>query len=145
MQTQNELISWLVKCGKLNVRAVSVRIGKREWQGARYTTLGKYTSDMQACTHGDKKPGDTYTTESVYCIGKRPMFKRHTCFPNAQDGVEWYVAGYCDNVPKGKEEFTPFGVSFILAPWSVPSGEAIDAHEPNKYNREAITITQTTN
>lgn len=137
------LLEWLAKCGKHDIKEVRVTIGDKTFEGARYKQTFNYHITMMACTHGEKKETDTYTEDIVYLVGKRPIFKRPTCFPNAADKKDWYIAGYLDDTRKITEhmrQYHPFGENFILRPWEVPSGEAIDKYETKPYNRVPIVI-----
>jgi hypothetical protein len=130
-----KLLEWLEQCGKIKARLIRVKIGKREWLGARYTQVGQYTQDMMACQDGRKKPGDTYEQELVYCIGTR-LKQNAVCFPCSDDGHEWYVAAYLDSIADKAQfaEFHPFGPNFILAPWDIP-GTKVDTGERKPYTR----------
>ncbi len=106
---------------------------------------------MDAVTRGQKKAGDKYTTEAIYCIGELPKVKTrgkgkrqytvdHVCFPYQQR--DWYVAGYMlkANFTPTNMEYHPFGVHFMLAPWDIPN-EPIDKYEPKPYNRFPMIVT----
>lgn len=125
--TQSKLTSWLVGLPNVaNVVEVTLRIGKETYQGARYHDMRK-TDD-----------GTPYTLEMVYLLGDLPSCYRRssrTVFTNVQpcDSREWYVVGWHDGGQRIWDAYTtpkpPFGVYFMLSPWSLPSGEKIDEME----------------
>jgi hypothetical protein len=104
---------------------------------------------MDAIRWGKAKAGDKYTETMVYCVGKLPKCKfnkqgriKHdakVCFPNPYDGLDWYVAGYAQEIKPEHDCYNPFGKNFLLRPWDLP--EKIDAHEPKPYTRIPIRIT----
>ena len=107
-------------------RPVKVTIGRETFEGAFY---------RETLAHN----GEPYTTEKLYLVGTFPASYRRRrktsyCFPG--DEREWYVACYSPEVIKPEfAAFHPFGKTFILAPWDVPSGEAIDKYETKPYTR----------
>lgn len=121
-----------------NVSACRVTIGKQAWEGARYTQVHKYTSDMQGVQDGRFKAGDEYERVAIYLIGKRPDLKRH-CFPF--DGHDWYIACHTDPskpIAPEHQQYHPFGHSFVLMPWDLPN--SIDQYEPKPYHRIPMTV-----
>lgn len=59
---------------------------------------------------------------------------------------DWYLGGYYSAAavrsPEHKQvtSYHPFGATFMLMPWRVPSGEPIDYGEPRRYAREYLTL-----
>lgn len=140
----NELVDWLVnKCNAFDVRAVIVTIGNEAWQAAFYRQTFEYQLGMDAVTRGQKKAGDTYTEEGIYCVGRLPESytankRQGVCYPYGNE--DWFIAGYsspeCLNPPY--REFHPFGLNFILRPWNVPNTKIDDYRKP--YLRIPMTI-----
>ena len=105
-----------------SVRPVSVTIGKVTYQGAEYGQ-----------THFPEGLRIFLVGELPKCYARRP---NGTCFKFQDDSHDWYICCYADDkAVREKSEFHPFGRTFILSPWSVPSGEAIDRYELKPYDR----------
>jgi hypothetical protein len=143
-----KLCNWLTECKCHDVKPVNVRIGDEIWVGCYYKRTLEYTASMDAVTRGDKKAGDTYTEESIYCLGKLPKakLKRNkpnpsaaVCFP--YNGHDWYIAAYMpkENLHEGNASFHPFGISFILRPWDIPNSK-IDDYERKPYTRQEMRV-----
>ena len=139
---------WLASHNCHDIRPVIVEIDRETGPACPYKQTLHYKPDMQAVTHGDKKAGETYTEENVYCVGslpksyrgpKRSKFpKGSVCFPNG--GFDYYVAAYIETVPEAFTKSHPFGSNFILDKWSVPGDEAIDHWERKPYARKPVTF-----
>ena len=139
-----KLCNWLAELNCHDVKPVNVRIGDETWVGCYYKRTLEYTAGMDAVTRGQKKAGDTYTEETIYCIGKlpkaklnaqgRPKLNANVCFP--YEGHDWYVSGYMPktNLKAQNQKFHPFGINFMLRPWNIPD-ETIDKYEPKPYTR----------
>ena len=145
---QKRLCDWLTGHGHVDVLPLRVTIGAEAWDGASYTTVHTWSSAQDAVRWGKAKAGDTYRTQHVICLGKLPKVwteakrtregEKRVCFPN---GVrEWYVAAYGQNVDPKFKKSHPFGDTFILGPWDVPGGEAIDKYSSKPYVRVPMTV-----
>ena len=139
------LTKWLLDCGCTDIKPVTVHIGEEAWHGARYKKTHTYTAEMDCVRDGRHKVGNTYT-ERIYCIGKlpikllrsgKPKPDAKVCFPFEEK--DWYVAGYIQDIKPQFEQFHPFGVNFILAPWDIP-GEKIDHYEEKPYTRVSMDV-----
>lgn len=133
--TVSDIADWLIGLKCTEVVPVIVAIGNEKWTGCRYNRTLEYTADMDAVRDGRHKAGDKYTENRIYVTGKLPGAKRHgdkVCFPF--EGKDWYVAGYYQGNDPKYDEYHPFGVNFILAPWDVPNS-MIDEYEPKPYKR----------
>lgn len=128
-----EIVEWLKDMPHqlfYDVRPVFVAFSHNEFVGAAYkeNTYWK-VGNVQT----------PYVRDWLMLLGKPPAklfnFDR-LCFP--YDGREWYVAGYSSNGET--TSFQPFGWHFVMAPWEVPSGEKIDAHESKKYIRVPMQV-----
>lgn len=88
-----------------------------------------------------------YSQRSYYVLGEVPLVysnaekrprnaarRRHNgvCWNDSSDATktDWYIAGYMQDLSKLTDEqrntYHPEGQNFLLHPWQVPSGEAID-------------------
>jgi len=135
-----KLLAWLYQIASLHPDIkpipVTVKIADETWQGVRYTTRLCYTAGMDACTRGIRKPGETYDTEGVMCLGERPRVNQrpsrrpsHVCYRHA-NGQDWYLACYAgaEHLKGMKPDMLkhhPFGPNFQVSPWT--HIEAIDA------------------
>lgn len=139
-----QLVTWLQGLGCFNVRPISVTIGDQTWEAAAYWQTFTYTAGMDCVVRGEKKAGDNYSEEAIYCLGKLPKCYKHNkrnriCFPHP-DGREWYVSGYLP-APVDDErmkQYHPFGIYFMLRPW--PFEEKIDKYDSKPYTRVNMTV-----
>jgi hypothetical protein len=118
----SKLVGWLRSTGAKQVSGCVVKIGKHTFAAARYL---------------DKQHKEAH----IYAIGMLPKtMERKTCFPF--DNQEWFRAGYIkpEGIKPEFAEYHPFGANFILMPWQVPSGEAIDKYEQKPYRRVPMTV-----
>jgi len=137
------LIKWLESCGCHDVRPCRVTIGSETWEGAYYKRTLQY-GNCDAVRWGLKKPEDTYTRESIYCVGNlpkgyKPKRSNKVCYPSV--GFDWYIACYL-NAPVDDErmaQYHPFGLSFILMPWDIDTVK-IDSYEPKPYKRIPLQV-----
>lgn len=129
------LTDWLAGLtGISEVKAVQVAIGHETFKGARYVATRHYDSGMMAVQRGDKKAGESYTQEYIYLLGARPVSHRRSSRIayrlTTGDTRDWYVACHLDGPVEAKfADYHPFGANFLLSPWEVPSGEAIDHYD----------------
>ena len=127
----------------LNIRPVKVTINtglkrlKREmFYGAAYDTV---------YNDGPAEP-------ALYLVGARPRARLRSdrvCFRPLGTEDDWHIALFHDPdhfVQNGYPmlpniaEHQPFGRTFTLKPWKVPSGEAIDAHARTPYKRMQMRV-----
>lgn len=102
---------------------VRVRLGRTYYDGARFT--------------------DEHGRKVFYLVGERPAAHRRSkrvVWKMPGEPYEYYVGGYIGAKSASGPQYSrfhPFGATFNLFPWSVPSGEAIDQYEPagRKYRR----------
>lgn len=136
------LTQWLREdCKAFDVRPILLTIAGEVWHAAFYRQTFEYQSGMDAVSRGEKKAGDKYTEEGIYAIGNLPKSydtrktEAKVCYP--WQNVDWYIAGYLPTTTAREiiNEYHPFGVNFILRPWSVPSGEKIDHYSSKPYER----------
>lgn len=154
MPTPSDVVSYLASIKNAKITRVIpcyVTIGRQTYPAARYMETMMTPTNSPAWARGERE----YTQEVVYCVGSLPSAKLrgNVAFilsQHADWGIEetreWYVASYYGDVKAGKQEtkapneFHPFGNSFMLAPWSVPDGGAIDHYARVPYRRVAVTI-----
>ncbi len=147
MNTNRDLRDWLTQLGHRNVQPVTVDIDGQLWTGARYTRVSHYAPDMLAVQRGDKREGEEYSQEFIYCLGPLPKvyvkakgYRDHgkaVCFPC--DGLDWYVAGYVTDISPQYASSHPFGPNFLLCPWDIEGGK-IDDYSPKPYARFPLTV-----
>lgn len=128
-------------------RPVKVSItykGKTEiYFGMRYLDVGHYRSDMMACTNGDKKPGDEYTSDRFYLLADKtpasykPKVREAGCWVQKilyrvpGDGCDWYVSSYMDQpITPEIAQYHPFGPTFMLGKWD--HQDPIDQYGPRR-------------
>lgn len=145
----DQLAVWIDECSSdsaryFNIRTVHVVIGQETWPGVWYEEELQYQPGMDCVTRGQKKAGDKYYEECIYCVGDLPKPYRgpkrnkypkgNVCFPF--QGREWYVSGYMpkDNLKPENLQYHPFGVTFMLRPWNIPNSK-LDDDERKPYNR----------
>lgn len=131
----------------INAKPVTVRIGRETFEGAEYEAVGRYESSMTGVQSGEHKAGEEYTNRYIYLVGTLPASYRSrkaTCYNFAGDSRDWYVCCYMDaaNLKPQFVPFHPFGQTFMLAPWEVPDGTAIDRYESKPYTRVAAVKTE---
>ena len=125
--SMSTLTDWLVKdCKAFDVRPLRLTIGRATYEAAAY----KRTVTPPAGAHNPAP----YVDEAIYVIGRLPSAyrrRKNTTFRFEGDARDWFVACYMskDRLAPEFAPFHPFGETFILAPWEVPSGDPID-----KYN-----------
>lgn len=142
---KKDLVTWLKEdCKAFDVRPVLVTIEGEIWQAAFYRQTFEYQPGMDAVSRGEKKAGDKYTEEGIYCIGSLPSLyhsrkRNHVCFP--WNGQEWFIAGYSSiaGMREPYSEFHPFGPNFMMRPWNIPNSK-IDDGEPKPYTRVEMNV-----
>lgn len=116
--TAKDVAKWLRGLGCKNVLPVCVTIKGKDYQGARYVQQNSVR---------------------VFLVGKLPaawLRSQKTVFRFNWDKRDWYVGTYVtDAALKSHSGMHPFGYTFILFPWDVPSGETIDKYEHKPYTR----------
>ena len=145
MTIYEELGAWLARLPQVtNVQTGSVTIGRTTYPAARYTKRLQHQPGTRAYQEGKRE----YTREMIYCVGDIPACKRHgnVAFTVADDSREWYVAAYYlayrgrgKQAQAERNEYHPFGNSFMLAPWDVPDS-TIDQYERVPYRRVAALL-----
>lgn len=142
--TSKQIADWLLSLrGTLSAVPVTVTIDGQSFPGAEYHQERPITPGCRAYDEGKRMSH----IHAVYVAGVRPKrvkargkwdgdsYPSKYYWRREGDTRDWYVAGYCDSVPEGKGEYNPFGPSFLLHPWEVPSGEAIDYYQDVKAGR----------
>lgn len=123
----------------------SVTIGRQTFHGARYRESFAYLHDGRDSTGRTFKAGDRYMRESIFLVGALPAaYQRRakTCFRLIGDSRDWYITCYATEETARDSryaEYHPFGQTFIISPWDVPDGTAIDHYEPKPYTRVGAT------
>jgi len=141
MSVSANVVAYLASLGHLsNIKPVSVTISGVTYEGAEYDRTNTYTAEMDGVRRGQFKAGDTYTDHAIYLVGALPAYRlrsNKTCFTFEGDARDWYIASYmkAENLSPQNAEFHPFGVTFMLMPWDLPSGEKIDHYEEKPYVR----------
>lgn len=123
----------------ISVQTGQITIGRQTYPAARYVENCETPQGTPAYARGERG----YTREMIYCVGMLPSAKLrgNLALTIAGDTRDWYVAAYYGDVSSRKQEvkvpneFHPFGNSFMLAPWSVPSGGSIDEYARVPYRR----------
>lgn len=120
-------------------RPCIITIGRTSWPAVWYKQERDTPRGSRAHSEGER----TYVTEAFYLLGNLPALKRrgNAAFPWAEDGREWYVAGYSPKtIKKEFRRYHKLGKNFLLMPWDVPGGEAIDRYERHPYKRAPMTV-----
>jgi len=119
------LLEWLTPLAD-KIISVSVTIGKNTYEGVRYT---------RTLTHSSRP----YQEESIVFLGKRPKFKKNTCFRLVDTETDWYPSWYSPDVIKPEhQQYHPCGHVWSIAPWTPE--EPIDRYE--KYHRQNMEIVE---
>ncbi len=121
--------------------------------GDQVYTACSYKQERQPLPGATNQNVDVH--EAIYVKGGLPkawLKRRKTCFTIEGDKREWYIASYYPDYKAGKQlpfnpepqfaEHHPYGPTFILCPWDVPSGEKIDSYEYKPYDRVAVKVEQ---
>lgn len=131
--------AWLESCGCTDIQNVNVTIGDVTYRGTRYVD-----------------PKHASTDARIYCVGQHPTLypsrsnknirrKGSVCFRVEGAPHEWYVGCYTDAKAVLKEEYHPFGHSFILMQWNIPGkpDELIDTGLNVRYKRIPMVVIPT--
>ena len=131
----DKLAEWLRSVNSYDCVPCTVLLGNESFVGC------SYKQDRQPLPGAPSQ--EPYTMEAIYCLGTAPKAHRreNRCYRRSDDSREWYLAAHLDSLgyqrltDGQKSQFHPFGPTFILSPWKVPSGEKIDAYERKPYRR----------
>lgn len=147
MSVANQVAEWLDSLPNVTgVRPCVVTLGKEKFEGASYVSRLQYSASMDVVRRGERKEGEACYRRNIYLVGSLPRDKKRglkVCFP--YEGQDWYVTCYyqgSDNPAEEErvKEYHPFGHTFVLGPWDVPDGSAIDDGERKPYRRVSMTI-----
>ena len=124
--------------GIQDARACVVKIGRESWPAVWYRQEVDTPSGSRSHMAGER----TYVREGIYCLGQLPSgYERSRyrdghalCFP--YEGRDWYVGGYIQKIKREFKQHHKLGKNFILSPWDVPGGEAIDHYYTMERGRE---------
>lgn len=137
--------------GVTHTRPVWVEIDGKRFPACFYTQTSPVTPGCRAYAEGQRE----HTETRLYVAGERTkeMRKQKRIMPGdycqanvyrmPDDVRDWFTVCHCDQDLRNEPAFAPyhpFGLSFILRSWEVPSGEAIDHYEDKKRTRRAIVI-----
>jgi hypothetical protein len=147
MTTPAQIADYLRSIPKARITSTkpcTLTIGKTVYPACRYTETLNTPIGCEAYRRGERE----YTREMIYVTGMLPSanLRGNVAFTIAGESDEWYVATYFGNVSARKQEtkeptkFHPFGNNFLLAPWNVPDGQAIDHYARVPYRRVTVTI-----
>ena len=121
----------------------TVRIDGETFPAVRYKrTTARTTAILPGCPAYDRGERET-TREVLYCVGMRPKRMRQKyqfgseyvskhVYTLPGDARDWYLCCYGEDIKPEHSASHPFGPSFMLSPWEVPSGEKIDAWHQEK-------------
>jgi len=152
--TANEVCEWLKNSLHpiTECRPVAVKIGKKSYIGAFYSTEESYLATERAVIEGQVTANDVNVEWKFYLLGSRPAMKedRH-CF-QWSSGIsldmrvyrhtdEWYVCCHSSDNPKSQIPWKMFMLSEARThAYGYYENHKIDTLERSKYERAPMVV-----
>ena len=127
----------------------SVTIDGETLQACEYRQIVPIHPGCPAYDRGERE----HEKHALYVVGKRPAkvkargkfdgdsYPPKFYFRRDADERDWYCACYHDGpIEPEFAQYHPFGPSFMLMPWTVPSGEAPDYYQDTKAQRVRMIV-----